>query len=158
MTREPRDHPELPVTVVLKGCPLDVGQQASDHYAEVVREFALLVSAGDAPPGSVPARVAELITELQALRELGSGFETERDEALAAGETVRDLVLEVDERVFRVCQQLEPLLDEVDDYSRDESVLALPPTAAVVAYRHWYFGQIFGQVAGAAPEPWTAPS
>lgn len=146
------------MTVVLKDCPLEVGQQASDHYAEVVREFALLVSAGDALPGSVPARVADLITELQALRELGTGFDTERDEALAAGETVRDLVLEVDERVLRVCQQLEPLLDEVDDYSRDESVLALPPTPAVVAYRRWYFGQIFGQVAGAAPEPWTAPS
>ena len=146
------------VTVVLRDYPLEVGERAAEHYAEVLRELALLVSAGDAPPGSVPERVTRLVAELQALRELTTGFDSERAEALERGETSCDLRLEVDDQVLTACRQLEPLLDEVDAYSRDESVLTLPPSPEVLAYRHWYFGQIFDQVAGRQAQPWPGSS
>lgn len=142
------------VRVVLRSYPLEVGERASEHYSEVVREFDLLVTAGDAAPGSVPDRVSRLVAKLQELREVTTGFDTARAAALERGEKTSELVLEVDDRVLSVCRQLEPLLDEVDSYSRDESVLTLPPSDEVVAYRRWYFGQIFDQVAGREPEPW----
>jgi hypothetical protein len=140
--------------VVLREYPLEVGERAGEHYAEVIREFDLLVTAGDAAPGSVPDRVSRLVAELEELREVTTGFESERTAALERGEKTAELVLEVDDRVLSACRQLEPLLDEVDSYSRDESVLTLPPPDDVVAYRRWYFAQIFDQVAGREPEPW----
>lgn len=143
------------VEVVLSGYPLLLGERTSAHYAEALRELALLVSGGEAPAGSVPDRVVTLVGDLTQLRELTTGFDTEKAVALARGETVRDMTVAVTPEMVVMSSQLGRLLDEVDDYCRDEKVLTLAPDPSYVDYRRWYVDELVAQSAGRPPTPWS---
>ncbi len=141
--------------VTLVGFPLMLADRASAHYAEVLREMTMLVATGAAPVGSVPHRVTELVAALVELRELMSGFDSTRAEAIARGETCRDMSLTVSPQIVAMSRQLDGLLDAVDDYCRCEMVLTLAPDPVVVTYRRWYVDQLETQLAGAPPAAWS---
>jgi hypothetical protein len=143
------------VDVVLARYPLVLGELTSAHYAEALRELTLLVSAGEAPVGSVPERVVTLVGDLTELRELTTGFDSEKAVALASGETVRDMRFAMSPEMVVMSSQLGRLLDEVDDYCRDEKVLTLAPDPSYVAYRRWYVDELVAQAAGRTPTPWA---
>ena len=145
------------VPVRLLGYPLAVAERASEHYEEVVREFALLVSTGSAGPGSVPEQVTTLVRELDLRRARNAELEAERLEGLARGETARDLVLVVPPSVVEISRTLDGLLDQVDDFCRDGRVLTLLADDEVIAFRRWYLDQLVAQVAGAVPSAWPGP-
>lgn len=146
------------VEVVLARCPLVLGDLTSAHYAEALRELALLVSAGAAPAGSLPERVVTLVGDLTQLRELATDFDSDKAVALERGETVRDMRIAVTPEMVVMSSQLGRLLDEVDDYCRDEKVLTLAPHPSYVAYRRWYVDELVAQAAGRTPTPWTEPA
>lgn len=148
------DATEPLVDVRLLRYPLQIGARASDHYAEVVREFALETATGSVAPDSVPALVSGLVSALEDRRARNIEIEAERSAAIARGESQRDFVLRVPPSVVDIGRRLDALLDAADQYSRDGRVLALEPDDDVVAFRRWYLGEIVTQVGGGCPTSW----
>ena len=137
----------------LRRYPLRLGVRASEHYQAVLREFALLASTQ--PSGSVPERLLALVDELGRRYANNNAHEVQRDEALARGEEVLDIVVRVPQSVRDVSRTLDRMLDETDDFCRDGTLLTLAPADDVVAFRHWYLGELVAQLDGAAARPWT---
>ena len=147
---EPGSEPLLDVWLLRY--PLRLGVRASEHYESVFREFALLASAEPGP--SVPARMLGLIEELGRRYARNNAHEQERDAALARGESVLDIRMQVPESVGSVSQRLAEMLDETDDFCRQGVLLTLEPAADVVAFRRWYLDELARQVDGEEARPW----
>jgi hypothetical protein len=157
VTRDPQDglgDDEL-VEVRLLHYPLAVAERTSEHYEGVIREMTLLVADGEAVPGSVPEELSRLTRELDSRRARNSELEEVRLEALARGETHRDLALKVPPSVAEISRSMHGLLDQADRYCREGLVLSLPPDADMVAFRRWYLDEVISQVSGGQPRPWV---
>jgi hypothetical protein len=146
------------VEVRLLGLPVPVHQQASEHFDELQREFALLrVQQDDVETPDVPARLLDLV---DALRERFSGFTTstigELEQAMDEGRERVDLVFRVPPEASGAARQLGELLDEADRYCRrGGALLTLEAPPAALAYRRWYLDEFVHQIDGGAPRPWT---
>lgn len=145
---------ETTVLVRLLGYPLAIGQQTSQHYEEVMREFALLVATGQALPGSPQERVLTLVAALGVRRARNNELEKRRTAALARGETSADFELEIPPSVVAISNELAACLDEADDLCRRGAVLTLTPSDQVIAFRHWYLDELVRQVGGGKPLAW----
>jgi hypothetical protein len=132
--------------------PLRLGVRASEHYESVFREFALLATAEPGP--SVPGRMIALIEELGRRYARDNAHEQARDEALARGEEVLDILLRVPPAVGAVGPRLAQMLDETDEFCRQGLLLTLEPAEDVVAFRRWYLDELVRQLEGAPPQPW----
>ncbi len=139
--------------VWLRRYPLRLGVRASEHYQAVLREFALIASSQ--PSGSVPDRMIVLIDELGRRYANNNAHEAQRDAALARGEEVLDIAVNVPVSVRDVSRTLDRMLDETDDYCREGTLLTLAPADDVVAFRRWYLGELAAQLDGSPPRPWT---
>jgi len=149
-TRESDSEPLLDVWLLRY--PLRLGVRASEHYESVFREFALLATAEPGP--SVPGRMIALIEELGRRYARNNAHEQERDAALARGEEVLDIRMQVPASVGPVSRRLAGMLDETDDFCRQGVLLTLEPAEDVVAFRRWYVDQLERQLDGAPPQPW----
>ena len=149
-TRDSDSEPLLDVWLLRY--PLRLGVRASEHYESVFREFALLATAEPGP--SVPGRMIALIEELGRRYARNNAHEQERDAALARGEEVLDIRMQVPASVGPASRRLAGMLDETDDYCRQGVLLTLAPAEDVVAFRRWYIDQLERQVEGAPPQPW----
>ena len=143
------------ILVRLLDYPLAIGQQSSQHYEEVMREFALLVATGRVQPGSAQERVLTLVAALGERRARNNELEMLRSAALSRGETSADFELLVPSSVVEPSCELDARLDEADDLCRRGEVLALPPAARVVAFRRWYLAELIRQVGGGDPVAWS---
>ena len=142
------------ILVRLLDYPLAIGQQTSQHYEEVMREFALLVATGRALPGSVPERVLTLVAALGERRARNNELEDRRAAALARGETGAHFELQIPPSVAAISHELEACLDEADDLCRRGEVLTLAPSDEVIAFRRWYLDELVRQVGGGDPVAW----
>ena len=150
-------------TVHLLEIPLSVYARSTQHFEELMREFALISldtdreAAADGGSRPVPERLQTLVHELT---ENFSAFtvdtEAERDAALARGESTIDLTYRIPPQVTGASRELSALLEEVDDYCRAGQhliTLATPPES--VAFRAWYLDEFIGQLEqGRDPMPW----
>ena len=140
--------------VRLVSFPLRLHQVATEHHAELMREFQLLALDSQVTR-DVPARLVDLVTELNAAYAGATeAVNAERDAALARGEEAVDLTYHVPEAVAEACVRLERMLDEADDFCRSEQLLTLETPAEAAAFRRWYLREFTAQLAGAAPTPW----
>jgi hypothetical protein len=152
--------PDL-VDVHLLELPVALAASVQEHFAELMREFALIASGSerDDPEHHVPARLTELIDTL--VQQFG-GTNNEADERLAdaidrGDETIADHVLHLPPEAGPASKALGDLIDEADEYCRRGQhllTLATPPDRT--AYRHWYLDQVVSQLRGEAPVPWPA--
>jgi hypothetical protein len=138
--------------VWLMGYPLRLGVRASEHYESVFREFALLASSEPGP--SVPGRMMALVEEMERRYARNNAHEQQRDAALARGEEVLDIRLQVPASAGQIGRRLERMLDETDDFCRDGLLLTLAPADDVVAFRRWYLDELVRQLDGVPPTPW----
>jgi hypothetical protein len=154
------DGPVRWVTVEVLGIPLDLHVRATEHAADLTREFTLIqdrLQHTDGPP-SVPQRLLQLIDTLSArYSSFGQEQEDLLDAAVAAGRPTLDLTFRLPADGAEAARQLGDVLDEADEYCRQgRHLLTLATPDELVAYRRWYLAEFVRQTAGEAPRPWSA--
>lgn len=156
---EPEDLPAgTPLlTVQVLAAPLELWSEASQHTAELMREFALLrIGAESGLTRDMPARLLDVVSDLRArYAGISAAQEQQLNIALDAGETARDFTYDVPAEMAQGCVTLLALLDDADEYCADgRELMTLVSTPKQRAFRHWYLGAFIDQVAGAEPVPW----
>lgn len=144
------------VEVRLLRFPLAVWGRSQEHVDELLREFALVAeSEGEHP--SVPRRLLALIAELtKTYAGISSSTEQYRDDAIARGETVTDLVYHVPPSASGAIRHLGEMFDQADEYCRQGShLLTLQTPPDQLAFRRWFLDEFLDQIAGAPPTPWA---
>jgi len=143
------------VTVVLLDTPLKLWQRAAEHHDELMREMALLALAPHPPV--LPQRLTELVQLLgQTYGAAGARPDDEREEALAQGKDRLDLRYEVPRSAGADAARFRALLDEVEQFCRDE-LLTLAQSEVEAVFSHWYIEEIVRQTEGQPPRPWPGP-
>ena len=142
------------VRIRLLRIPVDRHQEATEHSAEVMREFAHLADGTSST--NVPARLIALDRIMQ---ERFQGFteasSNELDEAVVRGETEVNVTFEVPSEVGTAADEVAAMWDEVDRYCEDgRYLLALRTPPRVVAYRQWFLGEFSRQASGGPPTSW----
>ena len=132
--------PDTLVTVELLDAPLRVWQRATEHHDELMREMALLALAPHPP--LLPQRLTELVQLLGATYgAAGARPDDDREGALAQGKDRLDLRYEVPRSLGADAARFRALLDEVEEYCRDE-LLTLAQSEVEAAFSHWYIDEI----------------
>jgi hypothetical protein len=141
----------------VRGLPVPVHARASEHQAELQREFQLVIIGSKDRDVDVPKRLFDLIEAINAQFEGLSTAQTEElDAAVARGDDTLDLEYQLPDVVADACIRLNEMLDECDDYCRrGESLLTLATPPEAIAYRRWFLGEFVAQVRGADPLPWS---
>jgi hypothetical protein len=143
--------------------PLDVYARSTQHWDELMREFALISLDSDrgeeAHARPLPRRLNALIDELtHNFSAFTANTEADRDEALARGERTIDLAYALPAGVADGARRLGAILEEVDDYCRAGKhliTLATPPES--LAFRQWYLEEFIEQIeTRREPRPWSA--
>jgi hypothetical protein len=154
--------PEL-ITVRVLDMPLDVYARSTQHWDELMREFALISLDNDRGEEGhsrpLPTRLNALIDELtRDFSPFTVDTEAERDAALARGERTIDLSYQLPAVAADGVRRLGATLDEVDDYCRAGKhliTLATPPES--LAFRRWYLEEFIEQIENRRePRPWSA--
>lgn len=144
--------------VRLIGFPLRLHQRATEHHAELLREFQLL-ALDAAAARDVPGRLVDLMAELTETYAAGNAApDAVRDAALARGDDSVDLTYRVPPSAAEACVRLERMLEEADEFCRADRLLTLATPEDAAAFRRWYLGEFAAQLAGAPPTPWDAVS
>jgi anti-anti-sigma factor len=138
--------------------PLAVYQRAAEHHAALQRELDVIrVSHPDV--GSIPHRLAALLEEMHTDY---VGFGPAMDmlgELAGSGQDRADVVIPIVAGALGASEaisRLRELMEEADEFCRAGDHLltvATPPDLA--AFRRWLFGEIIGQLGGAAPTAWS---
>ena len=146
---------EWMVEIHLAGIPVDLHQQATEHAAEVMREFGHLAEVADET--NVPRRLIALDREMQArFSHFTVDTSSKLDDAIGRGETEVDLTYTVPRDAGDAAVELGEMWQEVDRYCAEgRYVLALRTPPDVRAYRDWFLGEFRRQAYGAAPVSWT---
>lgn len=157
MTAAATDHGPLH-TVRAVGFPLDVWMRSTQHFDELMREFAL-ISAGlqleDGPSRPVPLRLIDLVDELRLqFAAMAAQQDAQRQAALDAGMASVDLEYHVPAAAREAAASLLGLLDEADDFCRSGDLLTLASPAEAVRFREWYLNEVVRQIDGHPPTPW----
>lgn len=141
--------------------PVPLGVKAQQHFARLLREFALIAGGGRGEEHHAPARLMRLVDSLTAAYGgINTGADRAFDDAAERGAPViDDLVLQVPPAAGPAAQALAKIIDEADEYCRQgEHLLTLATPPDCVAYRRWYLGQVLDQLTGKPPVPWPDSS
>lgn len=132
-----------------------------EHHDEVMREFAML-ALSEGPGGVARHRVPTQLREL--VDTLGKKYaaavarpDAEVDAAAARGETTVNLVYHVPAHVTEAADSLERLMQEADEFCREQQLLTLERPPIVAAFSRWYLDEFRHQIAGKPPTPWNGP-
>jgi hypothetical protein len=148
------------VMVALLNFPLQVFAHARQHHDELLREFALLAlrPPEDRPGHAVPGQLLTLIDSLgRRFGGVGDRSDALRDDALAAGETHIDLRYSVPRSAGPALTELHELMEQADQFCRDEQLLTIAATPVERQFRAWFIDQFITQAQGAEPIPWDGP-
>lgn len=143
--------------VHLKGVPLDIWRDATDHADELTREMQLLAVRyeGDEPHRHVPTRLTELVTVLS---QRFAGISDEQGQQMAAaadaGLASIDVTYYLPAEAAEASATLGAILDEADEFCRSGELLTLATPPEAKLYREWFLGEIVAQLGGAEPTPW----
>jgi hypothetical protein len=146
------------VTVHLLNFPLQVFGHARQHHDELLREFALLAlrPPENRPGHAVPSQLLTLIDSLgRRFGGVGDRADQIRDDALADGETHIDLSYNVPRSAGPSLTELHELMEQADQFCRDEQLLTVAATPVERQFRDWFIEQFIAQLEGAQPTPWA---
>ncbi len=133
------------MSVELLRVPLRLYERASEHYAELMREFSLISLSDTA---GIPLRLRRLIDDLtERFATIGSDLGS--NEAESVDLSVRAPVL-AGERAA----ELLVLLHEVDVYCSGDRLITLPTPPDQVAFFAWYLGEFVRQTRGEPARAW----
>jgi hypothetical protein len=153
---------ELQTVHVLR-MPLAESARSSQHFDELMREFALITLDTDRDRETtdsqrpVPERLLNLVAELTSeFAAFTTAVQAQREKAAARGDAEINLTYHMPPSTTDAVRQLETLLEEVDDFCRSGQhliTLATPPES--LAFRQWYFREFIDQMErGQQPVPW----
>lgn len=144
------------VEVRLIGIPVSLVVRAREHWDALIRELAIIAMDPTVQERTkVPHRLSEIAQRLGRDNAALITRDLEAvDEAIANGAESVDLNYEVPRVAGEVCRKLDALLEEADEYCREEKLLTQPATPNVRAYRRWLYAEFIAQCAGADPTPW----
>jgi hypothetical protein len=150
-------------TVQVLRIPMAVSARSTQHFDELMREFALITldtgrereTTDSTRP--VPERLLALVNELtDQFAAFTAAATAQREEAAARGDTEIDLTYHMPPSTTDAVRQLNALLEEVDDFCGSGQhliTLATPPES--LAFRQWYFDQFLAQMEhDLPPVPW----
>ena len=145
--------------VELLQVPVLLWARAADEAQDLMREFALIVLNRDRVVSDVPARLLQLIQELQASYGPVGETQAARLEQARAEEdsTIGRLAYEVPAGIGDDLRRLAEMLDEADEYCRSgQHLLSLATSAGARAFRDWFFEEFHRQLDGEQPTPWPS--
>jgi hypothetical protein len=154
--REQRD-------VRMMGLPVALFLRTQEHHDELVREFTLMAIRESATDGSqsrtlLPARLRELIDILgRRIEASTSRADVDLQAAADRGDATVDLTYHVQSDVVAEFVMSSDLMDDADDFCRQEKLLTLPRDSAMVAFSRWYNREFLRQIDGLPPTPWDGP-
>jgi len=144
-------------TVQLRGAPVRVWAKADERFQDLLREFALMQFGHDAGQ-AVPARLLALAKQLTGQYSgLTADNTARRQAALHDGRDRIDLTYEVPVQVRGAVLALQQLLEETDEFCRNDQLLTLATPPVQRDFRNWFLGQFMTQIDGAPPQPWAGP-
>jgi hypothetical protein len=143
--------------VRLLNMPVRLLADGRQHHDELMHEFAVLaVSLEDR--ASVPARMLAMIDMLGTrYGRAADRPDTLVDEAIARGDDTIDLTYQVPAHVVDAADALERMMDEADEFCRNEQMLTLGRSEVQKRFAKWYLEEFRRQVAGESPQPWDGP-
>jgi hypothetical protein len=151
------------LTVRVLRMPLAVSARSTQHFEELMREFALITLDTERDREStdsmrpVPERLLDVVAELtNEFAVFTTAVTAQREEAAARGDAEVDLIYHMPPSTADAVRQLEALLEEVDDFCRTGQhliTLATPPES--LAFRQWYLNEFIAQMErDEPPVPW----
>lgn len=144
--------------VRLINVPLLILAATREHHDEVMREFAMLALDENLSSGHVPARMLELIDVLgRRYAAAAARPDAEVDAALERGEKTIDLVYHVPAHVTHAAEQLHELMNEADEFCRQQQMLTLARPPVQAEFGQWYLDEFRRQINGEPPRPWDGP-
>jgi hypothetical protein len=153
--------------VHLIGLPVVLFLRTREHHDELVREFTLMAiresvteptEPGATPRTVLPARLRELIDILGRRFEAStSRADIDFQAAVERGDTTVDLTYQVRADLAAELVTTTALMDDADEFCRQERLLTLPRDAGMVAFTTWYNREFLRQLDGLAPTPWDGP-
>jgi anti-sigma regulatory factor (Ser/Thr protein kinase) len=147
------------VEVVFLGLPIALYARSRQRNDELLREFTLIVLGqhDGVTERAVPARLLALTEEFDSrFAQESADFREQVDRAIVRGDDAVDVVTRMPRHAADTLGTLADLLDRADEFCLQGSgllTLASPPE--MVALRRWVFDQIFEQLAGRSPRPWS---
>jgi anti-sigma regulatory factor (Ser/Thr protein kinase) len=141
------------VTVRLIGMPVQVFAYYRLWYEELRRELRLLaLNHGNDYP--LAQELSELTVQVEAERRQAVGVDR-LNAAMAAGKDRVDLEYDVARSSRTTMTRLLELLEEADEFCREQRLLTLEPTRQQIELRRWYLGEFGRQAEGEEPRPWS---
>ena len=145
--------PDDLIPVRLNDMPVQVFASFRARYEELRRELRLLsLTHGNDYP--VSHELAELNVQVEAERRLARGGGA-LDRAIDVGVDRVDLDYLVPPTAPTTMSRLLELLEEADEFCRQERMLAVAATPQQLALQRWYLTEFVRQGAGLEPLPWT---
>ena len=140
----------------LLNMPVELFSHLRRHFNELGRELRLLAISD---PGRYPIAVdfAETYLQVEHERRHVIGLEP-LDAAMAAGAESVDLKYSAPPSAPDSMARLSMLLDEIYRSFADDSLLAVRPSADLLALQRWYLGEFNRQARGEEPLPWRGPT
>ena len=141
------------IAVHLLSMPVQVFAHYRGWYDELRRELRLLaLNHGSEYP--LASELSDLTLQVEQERRQAVGVDR-LDAAIRAGRPSVDLVYHVPVTAGATMGRLRELLEEADDFCREQRLLTLEPTAQQRELRTWYLGEFTRQVDGRQAVPWT---
>ncbi len=151
------------LTVRVLRMPLAVSARSTQHFEELMREFALITLDTERDRETtdskrpVPERLLDVVAELtNDFAVFTAAVTAQREEAAARGDLEIDLTYHMPPSTVEAVRQLEALLEEADDFCRSGKhliTLATPPES--LAFRRWYLNEFIAQMErGEPPVAW----
>ena len=151
------------ITVRVLRMPMAVSARSTQHFEELMREFALITLDTERDREStdstrpVPERLLDVVAELtNEFAAFTTAVTAQREEAAARGDSEIDLTYHMPPSTPEAVRQLDALLEEVDDFCRSGQhliTLATPPES--LAFRRWYLHEFIAQMErDEPPVPW----
>lgn len=151
------------LTVQVLRLPLAVSARSTQHFEELMREFALITLDSERDRDAidsvrpVPERLLNLVTELtNEFAAFTAAVTAQREEAAARGDSEIDLTYHMPPSATDAVRQLESLLEEVDDFCRSgQHLITLATSPESLAFRQWYLTEFLAQMEhGRPPVSW----
>jgi anti-sigma regulatory factor (Ser/Thr protein kinase) len=144
---------ENQLTIRLLDMPVQLFASFRRRYSELRRELRLLALAhGEDYP--VAQDLSELAIQVEQERRLAAGVER-LDAAIDAGLERVDLEYHVPASAPESMLRMHALLEQADQFCRDQRLLTLAATPQQRELLRWYVGEFQRQAAGEAPSSWT---
>ncbi len=143
------------VEVRLLGLSVSAYRDASAHHDELFREFALITSRHPSEGHELPARLLDLVEELdQRFAGFAAGPRAEIEAAAERGDEAVDVTYRVPPETREAVIRLAELLSRADEYCRQGELLTVAPPPDAVAFRNWFLREFAVQIEGVPPTPW----